>query len=267
MMKESMIMKETSMEMEEKVPDMVPKLIGGKEGPPHAPLVKFDLAPFDPNKKKKKKKKDAADDSLAELTEKIENLEISDGIENAVISLEKKKKPVEFDTLNDKSEEGQGCDNDYDYEELLSRVFNALRECNPELAGGRRKLVMRPPEVLREGTKKTVLVNFIEYCTMMHRQPDHLMSFLETEMGTTASLDGHQRFVVKGRFPPRSFATILRQYMNDYVICNGCKSHATILSRENRLLFLRCEQCGSERSVAPIKAGFLARVGNRKSGT
>ncbi|KAK9289612.1 hypothetical protein L1049_007769 [Liquidambar formosana] len=54
---------------------------------------------------------------------------------------------------------------------------------------------------------------------------------------------------------------------NEYVICNGCKSPDTILSKENRLFFLRCEQCGSNRSVAPIKAGFVARVGRRKAGT
>lgn len=48
--------------------------------------------------------------------------------------------------------------------QLLSRVFNILRENNPELAGDRRRTVMRPPQVLREGTKKTVFVNFMDLC-------------------------------------------------------------------------------------------------------
>jgi translation initiation factor 2 beta subunit (eIF-2beta)/eIF-5 len=29
---------------------------------------------------------------------------------------------------------------------------------------------------------------------------------------------------------------------DEYVMCNGCKSPDTILSKENRLFFLRCEQ-------------------------
>ncbi|KAL7210292.1 hypothetical protein ACSBR1_031788 [Camellia fascicularis] len=58
----------------------------------------------------------------------------------------------------------EGSDRDYDYEELLSRVFNILRENNPELAGDRRRTVMWPPQVLREGTKKTVFVNFMDLC-------------------------------------------------------------------------------------------------------
>ncbi|KAJ4970027.1 hypothetical protein NE237_003126 [Protea cynaroides] len=255
-----------------------------------------ELAPFDPTKKKKKKKvviQDPTDDAVDKLAEKTENLSVSDGLENTFAGMKKKKKKlVETDTLKDvnedagedldehvgEEEEGEGIvlgqqfpwegsDRDYEYEELLGRVFNILRENNPELAGDRRRTVMRPPQVLREGTKKTVFVNFMDLCKTMHRQPEHVMTFLLAEMGTSGSLDGQQRLVIKGRFAPKNFEGILRRYVNEYVICNGCKSPDTILSKENRLFFLRCEQCGSGRSVAPIKAGFVARVGRRKAGT
>ncbi|XP_073300540.1 eukaryotic translation initiation factor 2 subunit beta-like [Primulina huaijiensis] len=154
--------------------------------------------------------------------------------------------------------------------QLLGRVFNILRENNPELAGDRRRTVMRPPQVLREGTKKTVFVNFMDLCKTMCRQPEHVMTFLLAEMGTSGSLDGQQRLAVKGRIEAcfqhfLAFGFVLP--VDEYVICNGCKSPDTILSKENRLFFLRCEKCGSGRSVVPIKAGFVARVGRRKAGT
>jgi translation initiation factor 2 subunit 2 len=161
----------------------------------------------------------------------------------------------------------EGSDRDYKYNELLGRVFNILRENNPELAGEKRRTVMRPPQVLREGTKKTVFVNFMDLCKTMHRQPEHVMAFLLAELGTSGSLDGQQRLVVKGRFAPKVFEGILRRYVNEYVMCNGCKSPDTILTKENRLFFLCCEQCGCSRSVAPIKSGFMARVGRRKTTT
>ncbi|PKI33007.1 hypothetical protein CRG98_046589 [Punica granatum] len=97
---------------------------------------------------------------------------------------------------------------------------------------------MRPLQVLREGTKKTVFVNFMDLCKSMHRQPDRVMAFL-----LAGSLDGQQRLVVKGRFAPKNFEGILRRYIST------------------------CEKCGSGRSVLPIKAGFLARVGRRNAGT
>ncbi|GAB2265174.1 hypothetical protein Dimus_000239 [Dionaea muscipula] len=255
-----------------------------------------EIATFDPTKKKKKKKvviQEPSDEPVEKLVEKTENLSVSEGSEPSFVGLKKKKKkPVETIISNDDAgggeerddniEEDEGektdlqppqyrypwdeSDRDYLYEELLGRVFSILRENNPELAGDRRRTVMRPPQVLREGTKKTVFVNFMDLCKTMHRQPEHVMNFLLAEMGTSGSLDGQQRLVIKGRFAPKNFEGILRRYVNEYVICNGCKSSDTILSKENRLFFLRCEQCGSGRSVAPIKAGFVARVGRRNAG-
>lgn len=52
----------------------------------------------------------------------------------------------------------------YELVQLLGRVFNILRENNPELSAERRRTIMRPPQVLREGTKKTVFVNFMDLC-------------------------------------------------------------------------------------------------------
>lgn len=258
-----------------------------------------ELAPFDPTKKKKKKKvviQDPAEE-VEKLAEKTENLSVTEPGDPSFVGMKKKKKkpkPVQNDLPaeeegdaeedvegeafgEDEQGEGivlggltrypwEGTDRDYKYEELLDRVFNILRENNPDLAGDRRRTVMRPPQVLREGTKKTVFVNLMDLCKTMHRQPEHVIMFLLAEMGTSGSLDGQQRLVVKGRFAPKNFEGILRRYINEYVICNGCKSPDTILSKENRLFFLRCEQCGSSRSVAPIKAGFVARVGRRKAG-
>ena len=102
------------------------------------------------------------------------------------------------------------------YEELLDRVFNILhdRENNSELAGDRRMLVLRPPQVLREGTYKTVFVNFIDECKMMHRELDHVMNFLLTELGTSGSLDGQQRLVIKGRFQQKQIENVLKRYIS-----------------------------------------------------
>jgi translation initiation factor 2 beta subunit (eIF-2beta)/eIF-5 len=50
----------------------------------------------------------------------------------------------------------------------------------------------------------------------MHRQPEHVMAFLLAELGTSGSLDGQQRLVVKGRFLPKVFEGVLRRYVSKY---------------------------------------------------
>ena len=68
-------------------------------------------------------------------------------------------------------------------------------------------------QVVREGTKKTVFLNFAELCKAFNRNLEHVMQFLIFELGTTGSLDGQQRLVVKGRFNPHNFETVLRAYI------------------------------------------------------
>jgi translation initiation factor 2 beta subunit (eIF-2beta)/eIF-5 len=70
-------------------------------------------------------------------------------------------------------------------------------------------------QVAREGTKKTVFTNFMDLCKAMNRNNEHVSAYLLAELGTSGSLDGQQRLVVKGRFLPKSFETVLRRYVNE----------------------------------------------------
>ena len=99
----------------------------------------------------------------------------------------------------------------------------------------------------------------------MNRNTEHVSAYLLAELGTSGSLDSQSRLVIKGRFLPKSFETVLRRYVNEYVLCPGCKSVDTLLDRDSttRLMHLRCQQCGASRTVAAIKAGFVARTTRR----
>lgn len=59
-----------------------------------------------------------------------------------------------------------GSDRDYTYDELLQRVFSIMRDKNPEMVAGDKRFVMKPPQVVRVGTKKTAFVNFAEMAKM-----------------------------------------------------------------------------------------------------
>ncbi|WWC65578.1 uncharacterized protein I303_108196 [Kwoniella dejecticola CBS 10117] len=149
------------------------------------------------------------------------------------------------------------------YPELLRRFFGLLHAHNPELAGEKRRYTIVPPQVAREGTKKTVFANVSDICRRMHRQPDHVIAFLYSELGTTGSIDGASRLIMKGRYSQKQIETVLRKYIVEYVTCKICKSPDTLLGKENRLYFMTCESCGSRRSVSAIKAGFQAQIGKR----
>lgn len=157
-----------------------------------------------------------------------------------------------------------GSDRDYTYDELLERVFDIMREKNPSMVSGKKqKFIMRPPQVVRIGTKKTSFANFTEICKTLHRQPKHLLDFLLAELGTSGSVDGNSQLIIKGRFQQKQIENVLRRYIKEYVTCHTCRSPDTILQKDTRLFFLQCETCGSRCSVASIKSGFQAVTGKR----
>lgn len=158
-----------------------------------------------------------------------------------------------------------GSDRDYTYRELLSRVFGVLRTNNPDLAGEKRKFTIVPPQVVREGSKKTAFSNIADLARRMRRPLEHLTAFILTELGTIGSSDGSQRLIIKGRFQQLQIENVLRRYIVEYVTCKTCRSPDTILVKENRLFFMQCESCGSSRSVTAIKSGFKAQTERRSA--
>ena len=113
----------------------------------------------------------------------------------------------------------QNPEHDYAYLELLERVFSLLHEKNPALST-RKRYSMPPPQLVRVGTRKTMWTNFAQICALMHRQPEHVMSFLLAELGTDGSIDGNQRLVIKGRYQPKQAESLLKKYIVEYVTCH-----------------------------------------------
>jgi len=245
---------------------------------------------FDPSLRKKKKKKKkkpveaapVAEESPAAEEPKEDDVKEDDNEDNNNVNDDnndddgddlsfagKKKKKSSSNTGSGENSSSNGLpwgdsDREYKYEELLDHIYKILHSNNPELVSNRTRYVMKPPTVYREGTRKTVWSNFAEICKIMKRQPDHVLAYSFAELGTTGSVDGNRRLVIKGRFQPKQIESVIRHYISQYVTCRTCKSPDTQLVKENRLYFMKCNACGSRRSVAAIKTGFVAQVGRRK---
>ena len=68
-------------------------------------------------------------------------------------------------------------------------MFGILKAHNPELTGERRRTTLKPPQVAREGTKKTVFTNFMELCKSMNRNHEHVLVRVWVEWGVAQSGD------------------------------------------------------------------------------
>ena len=148
----------------------------------------------------------------------------------------------------------------YPYETLLARVHDMINEKNPSLGNKRGNITLRPPQVVRVGSKKVGFINFAETCETLNRSQDHLFQFFMAELGTTGSITSDQQLILKGRYTPKHVETLLRKYIGEYVQCSMCRSSKTEFNRDaaTRLSMIHCLNCGASRSVNAIKSGFHA---------
>ena len=102
------------------------------------------------------------------------------------------------------------------YESLLHRFFELLHDTHPDLASsGGRTYKIPPPQCLREGNKKTIFANIADICKKMKRTDEHVTQFLFAELGTSGSVDGSRRLVIKGRFQQKQIENVLRRYIGE----------------------------------------------------
>merc|ERR1712124_129459 len=143
----------------------------------------------------------------------------------------KKNKRNGLPSLNEKYSQSRQTST-YTYEGLTRRIYDILKLFNPQLTCEKKINYIKPPQVIREGAKKTVFVNFEDICIALNR----------------------------------GFDNILRQYMIEYVVCESCKSFNTSLIRNQitRSMMVKCNRCGASKTVLAVKKGYQARTISRR---
>jgi translation initiation factor 2 subunit 2 len=153
-----------------------------------------------------------------------------------------------------------------DYRALLERAHEKL----PPIRVGGERFQVPEADVMSDG-KNTVIRNFQEICTVLRREPEHVIGFLARELGCPGVLD-LPRGVLKSRVTKDQIAQRMRDYTAKYVICSECKRPDTHLSKDGRFTLLICEACGAQRPVtmrrvvtpekprAPVEVGEIYRL-------
>ncbi len=131
-----------------------------------------------------------------------------------------------------------------DYEDQLDRAL----ERSPDIAEAGERFEVPDPEVRPEGNR-TVWENFGAVHDRLARDPDHLMRFLQSELGTSAAIDDRGRARFTGDFKQRRIADAVESYVEGFVTCSECGSPDTNLIDERGTTVLKCDACGA---ISPI---------------
>jgi translation initiation factor 2 subunit 2 len=127
-----------------------------------------------------------------------------------------------------------------DYDDMLDR---ALAE-TPDIDGSSDRFELPDPQVRQEGNV-SVYENFQSTVDTLGREDEHVMKFLQNELGTSGHIDESGRARLTGEFGERRIHDALEAYSDEFVLCSECGLPDTHFERDQGALLLRCEACGA----------------------
>jgi translation initiation factor 2 subunit 2 len=127
-----------------------------------------------------------------------------------------------------------------DYDEMLDRGL----EETPDIEGSSDRLDVPDPDVRQEGNV-TVFENFQTVIDRLGREGDHVIKFIQNELGTSGHIDESGRARLTGEFGERRMRNAVEEYTDEFVRCSECGLPDTHFERDQGALLLRCEACGA----------------------
>lgn len=130
-----------------------------------------------------------------------------------------------------------------EYEKLLERGKKNL----PDVVSSKSRFEMPKVKGLIQGNK-TIVNNFTSICSEFHREPQHLLKYLQRELASPAIIDG-PRLVLGRKLSAAFINTKIEKYAKDFVLCKDCGRPDTKLIKEGKFLYIKCMACGSKHVV------------------
>ncbi|WP_336339301.1 translation initiation factor IF-2 subunit beta [Haloarcula brevis] len=132
-----------------------------------------------------------------------------------------------------------------EYDDMLDRAM----EETPDIEGTSERFEVPDPDVRQEGNA-TVYENFQSTCSRLGREDDHVMKFLQNDLGTSGHIDESGRARLTGEFDAGRIGAAIDEYVDEFVLCSECGLPDTQLEREQGALLLRCEACGARSATS-----------------
>lgn len=131
----------------------------------------------------------------------------------------------------------------YSTEDLLNKAYDKLSET---IAVKNKKL--SPPDIIRKN-RKSIVTNFKDLCYSINREMNDVCDYITRELSVSASITGKGQLVFSKMLQNSNINKILSNYIECYVSCSECSSRNTTLVKQDRILFINCNNCHTKKSL------------------
>ena len=175
-------------------------------------------------------------------------------LDNLDFTLKKKKKKKNLqeleENINQDIKENKEEDYTYSYDDLLKNIYDKMSQNNINL-NVTKKLILKPPMVIRINSNKSIWINFNDFCQTVNREHRYVIIQVENKLNLKTSLNKNNELILHNKIIFSTVENIIREFIKSHIQCHTCKSFDTYVSknREIRLTFIVCNNCSSRRSI------------------
>lgn len=131
---------------------------------------------------------------------------------------------------------------DYKLSFMIDRIYENIKQIK------KTKNVL-PKLIVKCENKKTYFVNYSAICFSLNRESNSMIKFLEKELNSSTSINAQDQLIIDGMFREKHIEKVIINYIENYVRCGACKSLNTSIIKEDKFLFLQCNNCNARNPI------------------
>ncbi len=102
--------------------------------------------------------------------------------------------------------------------------------------------------IIEKQKNKTIVTNFKNISKNLNRDPKDIIKYLKKKMGIALTYKNDTLVSTKD-ITAQDLYTVLRQYIQEYILCETCKNPETELITKSDKLYKKCSACGDKSII------------------
>ena len=135
-----------------------------------------------------------------------------------------------------------------DYEKLLKKAKKEM----PESVQEKERFEIPKVKGHVHGTK-TIITNFQQISSHIHRPQEHLLKYLLKELAAPGELRSNGSAAIGRKVSSSECNAKIKQYADEFLFCKDCGKPDTEFVKESTGSFMKCMVCGSKHHIKDLR--------------
>ena len=138
-------------------------------------------------------------------------------------------------------------------EQLLDRAYDKLQQIHKQEQKQKKSFIK--PEIINHN-RKSYITNFTKFCASINRDVESVKKFINKDMNAETSVMGDNNLddettglKFNMTYKSSHIMNCITNYMKEYVLCGLCKSGNTEILRIDRITYISCDSCKSQKAI------------------